>query len=302
MDVRGTAEDAAVTYRYVRVALVALVVFLLVSLGMTWVHSCLQGSISAFFYTRTHAVFIAALCAMGACLIAYRGSRLGEDALLNFAGFLAFVVALVPTDSTGVCQAWLPTVTDPFGATANNVVALFVAAAAGTGMYLALDRWRPEQPEPTASPPACAQAPTVWKRAARVLSAIEPWLPKVLFTAVIAGALLLFWSPFRDRAHVISATALFLAITLVAVYHACYAKAAARRHRARFYGVIALLMLFTVALTIAFLIAHVPYGVFTVEVILIALFGVFWAVQTWDVWDLGDRYPGQAVPALADAT
>lgn len=27
----------------------------------------------------------------------------------------------------------------------------------------------------------------------------------------------------------------------------------------------------------------------------------FWGVQTWDVWDAGDRYPDAAVPSLADA-
>jgi hypothetical protein len=29
---------------------------------------------------------------------------------------------------------------------------------------------------------------------------------------------------------------------------------------------------------------------------------VFWAVQTWDVWDAQDRYPAEAVPTLANAT
>ena len=83
-----------VTYRYVRVGLVALVVFLLVSVGLTWQQTCLQNSISAFFYTRTHAVFVAALCAAGICLIAYQGSRLGEDALLSFAASITQSVAL----------------------------------------------------------------------------------------------------------------------------------------------------------------------------------------------------------------
>ncbi len=300
MDVRSTAEDAAVTYRYVRVGLVALVVFLLVSLGLTWAHSCLQGSISAFFYTRTHAVFVAALCAMGSCLIVYQGSRLGEDALLNFAGFLAFVVALVPTGSAEVCQPWLPTVSDPFGATANNMIALFVAAAAGIALYLALERLRPSQPPPTCAGSGCTGVTTGWKRVAQVLGAIEPWLPKVLAGTVLLGALLLFWPPFRDRVHVIAATALFLAITLVAVYHACYAKAAERARRARFYAWIAVLMLLTVAATIVFLAIDVHYAVFVAELVLIVLFGVFWGVQTWDVWDLWDRYPEEAVPALAE--
>lgn len=295
-------SDTMVTYRYVRVGLVALVVFLLVSLGLTWGQSCLQGSISAFFYTRTHAVFLAALCAVGICLIAYKGSRLGEDALLNFSGFMAFVVALIPTGNDGLCQPWLPTVADPFGGVANNITALFAAAGVGAGLYLALDRWRPAQSAPTASPPACAEAATPWKRIATTLLRTEKWLPTTLFVIAISGALLLLWDWFMARAHVFAAVAMFLGITLVAVYHACYARAAVRQQRARFYATIAVLMLTTVVLAVVFLCAHMRYGVITVEVALIVQFGVFWGVQTWDVWDAEDRYPAEAVPALADST
>lgn len=296
-----SASDTMVTYRYVRVGLVALVVFLLVSLGLTWGDSCLQGSISAFFYTRTHAVYVAALCAIGICLIAYKGSRIGEDALLNFSGFMAFVVALIPTGPDDLCQPWLPSVGDPFGAVANNVTALFVAAAVGAGFYLALGRWRPAQPAPTASAPACAEAATLWKRLATALLRIERWLPAALFAIAIIGAVLLFWDWFMARAHVFAAVSMFLGITLVAVYHACYARAAVRHHRARFYATIAALMLATVALAIVFLLADVQFGVFIVEIALIGLFAVFWAVQTWDVWESEDRYPEEAVPNLADS-
>ena len=47
--------------------------------------------------------------------------------------------------------------------------------------------------------------------------------------------------------------------------------------------------------------ADVRFGVFVVELALIVEFAVFWGVQTWDVWDAGDRYPDAAVPSLADA-
>jgi len=290
-----------VTYRYVRVGLVALVVFLLVSVGLTWQHTCLQDSISAFFYTRTHAVFVAALCAAGICLIAYQGSRLGEDALLNFSGFLAFVVALIPTDAEGLCQPWLPSETDPFGAVANNVAALFVAAGTGCALYLALQRWRAPEPVPTAEPADCASAASVWKRIAAVLLRIEPWLPKALFGIVVAGALLSFWDRFLERAHIIAAVAFILGIVMVSVYHACYARAADRHRRARFYAALATLMLATVVVAVVLLLADVEFGVFFVELALIVEFAVFWGVQTWDVWDDGDRYPAAAVPSLADA-
>lgn len=292
-------SDPEVTYRYVRVSLVALAVFLLVSLGITWWQSCPQGSISAFFYTRTHTVFVAALAAMGICLIAYKGSRIGEDALLNFSGFLAFVVALIPADADGLCRPWLPTEADPFGAVANNIAALFIATAAGAALYLGLQRGRREQPQPTASPDACAEAGTPWKHVATALLRIEKWLPAGLLVIALLGAFLMLWDWFAVRAHAFAASAMFLAITLVAVYHACYARAAVRAHRARFYATIAVLMLATVVLSIVFLFTHVPYGVLSVEIVLIVLFGIFWAVQTWDVWDFDDRYPAAAVPALA---
>jgi hypothetical protein len=295
------AGDTTVTYRYVRVGLVALVVFLLVSLALTAARSCVQESISAFFYTRTHGVFIAALCAMGMCLIAYQGSRLGEDALLNFAGFQAFLVALIPTAVGDVCRPWLPSVTDPFGAVANNVIALFVAAAAGVVFYLGLQRWRPAQDAPTASAPDCAQADTGWKRVAAVLLAVEGALPWTLFVVAVAEGLLLLAPWFRDRAHTVAAVAMFLAITLVALYHACYARAAVRHRRARFYAMIAVAMLLTVIAAVVLLGTRLPYAVLGVEIVLIALFGVFWGVQTWDVWNEEDRYPAAGVPALADS-
>lgn len=295
------AGDAMVTYRYVRVSLVALVVFLLSSLALTWTHTCPQGSISAFFYTRTHAVFLASLCAIGICLIAYKGSRVGEDALLNYSGFMAFIVALVPTGPSDLCQPWLPTVTDPFGGVANNVAALFVAVAVGTGMYLALERGRRPQPAPVASGPACAAAATPWKTIATALLSVEKWLPTGLLAISVAGAPLMLWDWFAEHAHVIAAVAMFLAITLVAVYHACYARAAARRQLARFYATIAALMLVTVVAGVVLLIVGWHFGVIAVELTLTILFAVFWAVQTWDVWEADDRYPEAAVPTLADA-
>ena len=293
-------SDTMVTYRYVRVGLVALVVFLLCSLALTWTHSCPQGSISAFFYTRTHAVFVASLCAIGICLIAYKGSRVGEDALLNYSGFMAFIVALVPTGPDDLCQPWLPTVGDPFGGVANNVAALFVATAVGTGMYLALDRWRRPQLPPVASAPSCAEAATLWKTIATALLRVEKWLPTLLLGIAIAGAPLMLWDWFAQHAHVIAAVAMFLAVTLVAVYHACYARAAVRQRLARFYATIAALMLVTVVGGVVLLILGWHFGVITVELILTVLFAVFWAVQTADVWDAQDRYPADAVPTLAD--
>ena len=94
-------RDVVLTYRYLRGAMIALLLMLLLSVGYQWWwetdHSCWLGSISAYYYTPARSVFVGSLCALGASLIAYKGHSPEEDVLLNFSGFMAFVVAMVPT-------------------------------------------------------------------------------------------------------------------------------------------------------------------------------------------------------------
>src|SRR5690349_9423078 len=59
---------------------------------------CFQQSISAYQYTPVRGFFVGVTFALGICLICLRGSTEIEDALLNIAGMLAPVVALVPTE------------------------------------------------------------------------------------------------------------------------------------------------------------------------------------------------------------
>src|SRR5271166_5118886 len=109
--VRGlssTVEPGRV-YRHLRLAMVVLVAFLAASVVFARLSAtCLQSTISDYYFTSAHPVFIDAICALGACLIVYQGSSNTEDALLNFSGFLAFVVALVPTARPNRCAPTLP--------------------------------------------------------------------------------------------------------------------------------------------------------------------------------------------------
>lgn len=57
----------------------------------------MQNSISAFYYTPARGLFVGVVVAIGVALMAYRGYTRGENILLNTAGTLAIVVALVPT-------------------------------------------------------------------------------------------------------------------------------------------------------------------------------------------------------------
>lgn len=72
---------------------IALLVWAAVDPGVV-----MMGSISGFYYTQARSIFIGTVVAIGVALVAYRGYTRGENSLLNAAGGLAIVVALVPTE------------------------------------------------------------------------------------------------------------------------------------------------------------------------------------------------------------
>jgi hypothetical protein len=87
------------TYRYLRTSMVALLVALGVSvLYQTWRQDFhILSSVSAYYYTPAQAIFVGALVALGACMVALRGTTDTEDVFLNIGGMCAAVVAIVPT-------------------------------------------------------------------------------------------------------------------------------------------------------------------------------------------------------------
>lgn len=89
-------RQAVETYRHLRMLLIALPVFLLVTTAIGgWRLGDFADSISANYSTPLRDIFVGALVAIGACLIVYRG-RPVEDLALNVAGFYAMFVAFVP--------------------------------------------------------------------------------------------------------------------------------------------------------------------------------------------------------------
>ena len=87
-----------------------------------------QPSLSDYYYTRLGDVFVGMLIAIGASLTVYAGYSRQEDWLLNLAGVLAVVVALVPPlrDLPIVCDPPLATSSFWHGAAA---LAFFAAIA-----------------------------------------------------------------------------------------------------------------------------------------------------------------------------
>ena len=91
------------SYRYLRMAIVGLLVALGVAVGyQTWRQDFdLLGSVSAYYYTPAQAIFVGALIGMAACMIALKGTTATEDVFLNLGGMFAAVVAIVPTSRGG---------------------------------------------------------------------------------------------------------------------------------------------------------------------------------------------------------
>ena len=148
------------TYRFLRGGLVVMVVMLFASLIVVAVNTggCWQTSISAYYYTAGHSMFVASLCAMGILLITYRGSNDTEDILLDLAGVLAFVVAMVPTTRPGsICGPALPDyVVGP--SIRNNVWAVIAGLTfAKVGASLLYRSWSSRAAcPPTAGWPSCS--------------------------------------------------------------------------------------------------------------------------------------------------
>jgi cellobiose-specific phosphotransferase system component IIC len=131
-DYPSTPKDyVSASYRYLRLAMVIVVAVLAVSLAIEIAKaSCWQGSISEYYYTPVHAVFIGTLVTIGVCLVALKGRDTVEDLFLNLAGVLAPVVALVPTSRPGtICSRSGSELTVSTTAlVSNNIPALLVGA------------------------------------------------------------------------------------------------------------------------------------------------------------------------------
>ena len=84
------------TYRYLRMGIGGTVLLIFVSVAVAMTQVGVLSSVSAYFYTPARTVFVGALIAASLGLLAISGTGV-ERALLDVAGLLAPLVALVPT-------------------------------------------------------------------------------------------------------------------------------------------------------------------------------------------------------------
>jgi hypothetical protein len=266
------AQDYAVkTWRYLRLAMVALALGLLVSVVFEWrtvPRDCFQTSISSYYYTPVRGYLVAALVSIGVCLFCLKGSTDVEDVLLNLAGMFAAVIALVPTPDPGTCSSLpdLATVTtDRDPNIANNVTALIAVGLFGV---LVLARLARRDPPPRRSRIGYAAGALLWAGAALVFAFDRP--------------------DFTGSAHDIAAYAMFGCIVGVVLFNAIGHKQPVRS-RKNPYTLVAVAMGISAVVIAAVALAGWAYWIIAAETAFLVLFAIFWVIQTRELWDQGLR-------------
>jgi hypothetical protein len=276
-------ETALETYRYLRGGIPVMLAMLFAAIVIERVPaSCWQSSISAYYFTAVHAVFIGAICAIGAMLIVYKGLVPTEDVLLNVAGVLGFVVAFVPTSKPAVlCGVSDPAVDVVGAAVIANAWALVVTLVVARVTLWVIHRRTNTEPR-------------------HRNRTIATWVVRTQRVLLVAGVAALAFAPeeFVSHAHEIAAFSMFAAIIGTVFITGFLAKedvvpSANPPLYHRIYQVIAWIMVATLglALLVHFTLTDFKLLVLGVEVVLLLEFAVYWAVQTVEKWNLLSAVP-----------
>jgi hypothetical protein len=297
----GTAgepdEIVVKTTRYLRMAMIGLITGLGVSVLYEYAKThpsggghCWQESISAYYYTPAQSFFVGALITIGIGMIVLKGSTEIEDVLLNFAGFFAPLVAFVPTARNDSCGSALTDTADRNLALniGNNVTALLVMAGLALlfMLYLQLkpNRWPPGQYDPGG-------------RARLGVISKAGYLLTLALYVVVWLVFLTKRNWFIDHGHDVAAITMFGFIFLVVVdnatnLHFTHKAEHSQVHLINRYAYIAIAMVLASLIVLALkLFGHFAYSIIWIETIMITLFGVFWVMQTFELWSQGVRQP-----------
>lgn len=267
-----TAHDGVlVTYRYLRLSMVTVLVLLLAAVGVEWGATgarCWQESISAYYYTPVQAVLSAALLSLGASMIVLKGSTRTEDLLLTLGGMLAPVVGLVPTPEAGECRSAAFVTRDIPANVANNLTAVFIAGGLGLLVTLVI-------------------ATRARRLGAGLGVAAAVWAVGMLWFVVARGL-------FLDYAHYTAAFGLFGAMVGIVVsnsrgFRRTHVPRSRRDLANRYAAIAAAMVASTAVLGLVTGLAGWRHGPLWIEGVLLALFALFWLIQTRDLWDQGLR-------------
>lgn len=275
---QAPASDAVRTYRYLRLALVALAATLGASLVIEWLATggtCWQRSISSYAHTPAREVFVGTLTSIGVCMIVIKGVTASEDVLLNVAGMLAPVVAFVPTTDVGTCRSATWPGGDDRPAVENAVWALLVAGVVGIVVAALTRRDLDVSPQVRRAHQAGLGVAIV------VLLGFGSWF-------------LLGRSSFLQGAHYVAAVAMFVCIVGVVLVNAKgldLARGGPGRMgaRNRYTAIAAAMLVSVVGVGGVGWWLELAHTVLWVEALLLAEFAVFWVLQTRELWNEGVR-------------
>lgn len=268
-------DEVLVTYRYLRLAMVTVLVLLLAAVFVEWLHtgpSCWQDSLSGYYYTPAQAVLSASLLALGMGMIVLKGSTATEDLLLTLGGMLATVVGLVPVPQVGTCRSAALVARDVPADVANNMSALLVAGGLGLAATLVIGA-RSGRP------------------ARGIVLAAGLWAAGLGWFALGRGS-------FLAGAHDTAAFGLFGAMLgIVASNSRGLRRARLRAGVApssqgladRYAAIAAAMVVSAAVLGLVTWLSGWRHGPLWIEAVLIALFALFWLLQTRDLWDEGLR-------------
>ena len=263
---------AVKSYRYLRWSIVVVVVSMIASVVLEWIRAdCVQGSLSAYYYTPVQAVFVGGLVAIGVSLIAIRGSTDWEDVLLNLAGVLAPIVAFVPTTPPGQrCESSTVIASNSEVFIDNNVLAFAIGGVTALVLGLAIGKLK--------------RTPT-----------LKSFDPRSLFVLaggaafLLAGLIWYFASRrnFLDHAHMGAAIAMFAVVDVVILLNALRRKAKGKSWY-RYALLAAAMPILGLAL---FAWSRIDkdwdHFVLWLELVELTVFGVYWVLQTFEHWDGG---------------
>jgi hypothetical protein len=264
-------------YRELRVGMVVIMVMLAAALvidrrsATQW-----QSTLSAYYYTSAHCIFIAALLALSTLFFIYRGSSDTEDALLTLAGVGTLIAALVPQNRPDPFrESFLPKDYNVVPVIQWNILAVVVALFLGWSLMWWLHGRNDTQPIRSAGGTVSLN-----------------FLRLIVLLGLIALAGFPDW--FQNHAHG-AAGVLMVSAFIVTVIHAAYLAGqedelkSPQRHRYQLiYSVIAVLMLVTL-ITVVTLHLGGSDSVIVLESLLILEFAAYWVVQTIELWDSPDR-------------
>lgn len=297
IDVKKDDWTPLLTYRYLRMIMVLPAAFLFLATlfeaaSRGWVF---RDSISDSYQGPVRDVFVGALMASGICMIAYKGRSKLEDYALNFAGFNAFFVALVPNNFTAVLNESATTsITTGDVITRQQMltnlrfvlIALLITAALFTYLDYKLMNWKALK---------WGKDETKFASALAVIS----WVTEIVFVLVIVGGVIvgqqtLFGLSIFGLLHFTAAALLIANLSFAAASHAFPGKLRSLQLNAgaektsdsalRGYRLIVFAMWGGLIIGGLCIYLGVGYSVIVTEYVEIGLFVVYWLVATRRDW------------------